>query len=265
VLLKPLSLVPHFVVGTGERRPFVSGHAVQPGLHRVRPVAQSLTSVKAPAGALAASALDLITLGRLLASGEPAGLIDPVALAEMRRPVPHGVPFGLADGWSLGLALFRDGATTWLGHDGNGDGTACHLRFDPAGGTVVALTTNGNSGFGMWLDLVQDLRVAGCPVGDYDRLRGLQGRRSSPPNCTGSYVNGDIEYTVQPARDGTLLLTVDGEPFAELTPHEGLIFAMRDVDTDENNQMGRFLPDPHGDGIGWIQIGGRLARRKSHA
>jgi hypothetical protein len=60
-----------------------------------------------------------------------------------------------------------------------------------------------------------------------------------------------------------LALTVDGEPFADLSLFDGLVFAMRDSDTGDTNQTGRFLRDPGDGGIRWIQIGGRLARRQS--
>jgi hypothetical protein len=55
---------------------------------------------------------------------------------------------------------------------------------------------------------------------------------------------------------------MDGDPFAELILHDGLIFAMRDVETGEVDHTGRFLTDPKSGSIGWIQVGGRIARRR---
>jgi CubicO group peptidase (beta-lactamase class C family) len=261
ILLRPLGLPGHFVVGPHADASVVPGHAVNAQLGRAVPVEQSLTVVDAPAGALAASALDLVALGRLLAGERPPGLVDPAALVEMRTPVRHADPFGMADGWGLGVALYDEDDSTWVGHDGTGDGTSCHLRVDPGSGTVVALTCNGSSGFAMWRELVGELHAAGLPVGDYRGPHRLKKRITPPPGCTGSFLNGDTEYAVRAAEREKLFLTVDGEPFADLALFDGLIFAMRDSDTGDTSQTGRFLRDPDDGGIGWIQIGGRLARR----
>jgi hypothetical protein len=241
-----------------------TGHAVNTVRGQVRPVRQSLTTVDAPAGALAASASDLVTLGRFLSGAEPSTLIDPALLAEMRGPVTGAEPFGIADAWGLGLAVYRDGGQTWVGHDGTADGTSCHLRIDPAAGTVVALTTNGSTGFSMWHELVSELPAAGLRVGDY---RGLDDRNATLASlteqvaCTGLYRNGDIEYSVHETGNIGLELVVDGETFGELTMYDRLVFTVRDANTGQTDLTGRFLRDSRRGGVGWIQIGGRLARR----
>ncbi|WP_309110655.1 serine hydrolase domain-containing protein [Saccharothrix sp.] len=261
VLLRPLGLRPRFTVGPDTDRATVPGHAVNSTTKRVTPVRQSLALVDAPAGALAAGATDLVTFGRMLA-GAPPSLVDADDLDLMRAPVRHAEPFGMADGWGLGLALYERDGTVWVGHDGTADGTSCHLRINPDDGTVVALTTNGSSGFALWRDLVPELAEAGLPVGDYDGFRALRRRIPPPPDCAGRFRNGDTEYKVRPADREVLKLTVDGEPFADLSLFDGLLFAMRDSDTGDTSQTGRFLRDPQGGAIEWIQIGGRLARRQ---
>ncbi|WP_367127294.1 serine hydrolase domain-containing protein [Saccharothrix sp. HUAS TT1] len=259
VLLRPLGVRAGFTTNPSDD--VVSGHAVNPGTGRVVPVAQSLAAVDAPAGALAASATDLVAFGRMLGGAAPH-LIAADDLALMREPVRHAEPFGMADGWGLGLALFQRDGVRWVGHDGTADGTSCHLRINPSDGTAVALTTNGSSGFALWRDLVQDLADAGLPVADYDGMSGLRHRIPPPPDCTGRFRNGDVEYAVRAVDRERLALTVDGEPFADLSLFDGLVFAMRDSDTGDTNQTGRFLRDPGDGGIRWIQIGGRLARRQ---
>ncbi len=265
ILLRPLGLTAHFVVGPNTDSSVASGHAVNLGTRRARPVQQSMSVVDAPAGALAASALDLVALGRLLSGNEESTLVKAVDLAEMHTLAKHAEPFGMADGWGLGLALFHHNAVTWVGHDGNGDGTSCHLRINPEDGTVVALTTNAGSGFALWRQLVAELRTEGLPVGDYDGLHRLENRIAPPSDCVGSYLNGTTEYTVRAADRDNLVLTVDGEPFADLSLFDGLVFAMRDSDTGDTGQTGRFIRDPEDGGIAWIQIGGRLAKRRSPA
>lgn len=252
ILLQPLGMETHFVVTPDGRQEAVPGHAVNPTRRRVVPVRQSLTVVDAPAGAIAASALDLVRLGRMLA-GNGQRLVADEELRQMRAPVPGAEPFGMADGWGLGVALFDGG---WFGHDGTGDGTSCHLRVHPESGTVIALTTNGSTGFPMWRELAEELEI-----GDYNGRRELGDRVAPPPECVGSFYNGDTEYSVVPGEDAPLRLAVDGEPFADLTVYDGLLFAMRDVDTGDTTQTGRFLIDDGDKEIGWLQVGGRLARR----
>jgi hypothetical protein len=179
----------------------------------------------------------------------------------MHRPVPYAEPFGMADGWGLGLALYRNEGTAWLGHDGTGDGTACHLRIHPDSGTVVALTTNASTGMAMWRALVDDLNRAGLPVASYNGPRRPSRPVPPPAGCTGRYVNGGTEYAVSPLPEEKMRLTVDGESYGELTSYAGLLFSMRDADTGDDDQTGRFLTDRRTGGIGWIQVGGRLARR----
>ncbi|MDT5028184.1 MAG: hypothetical protein QOE61_4610, partial [Micromonosporaceae bacterium] len=265
ILLHPLGLASHFVVGPDADPLVASGHAVNLDSRRARPVRQSLALVDAPAGALAASALDLLTLGRLLGGGGPPTLINPTELADMRTPVRRAEPFGMADGWGLGLALFHSNGATWVGHDGNGDGTSCHLRINPDDGTVVALTTNASSGTALWRQMVAELRSEGLAVGDYDGFHRLERRIAAPPDCAGSYLNGTTEYQVRAVDRESLVLTVDGEPFADLSLFDGLVFAMRDAETGDTSQTGRFLRDPEDGAIAWIQIGGRLAKRRSPA
>ncbi|HEU5470787.1 MAG TPA: serine hydrolase domain-containing protein [Actinophytocola sp.] len=267
VLLKPLGLNPAFVVGPTPRRHSAAGHSVNPVLGRVRPVRQSLALVEAPAGAIAASAADLVTLGRLLAGCADTDLIDPAVLAEMRTPILGAEPFGVADGWGLGLAMFRDGDQVWYGHDGTAEGTSCHLRFEPVSGTVVALTTNGSTGIPMWHELVTVLRGMGLRIGDYDGARRVESPTvplAEYAGCAGGYRNGEMDYSVHRAGE-KLHLTVDGESYGELVLYENLIFAVRDLDTGAIDQTGRFIRDSRRGEIGWIQVGGRLARRSDRA
>ncbi|SDM61208.1 serine hydrolase domain-containing protein [Allokutzneria albata] len=247
VLSTPLGLRLRYVTddAAGE---VVTGHAVR-SPRPARPVRQSLGALDAPAGAIAASALDLLAVGGVFL-GSP-DLIDEDLVLEARTPVAGAEPFGMADGWGLGVAVYGE----WFGHDGTADGTSAHLRVHPASGTVIALTTNGSTGFHLWQEFAAEFGL-GCP-GAPPRA----GRVPPPRDCLGDYLNGDLEYSVTEAGDGRLALAVDGDPYAELTPLDGLLFAMRDVDTGDTSQTGRFLTGPGG-GIDRIQVGGRLARRR---
>ncbi|MFJ1934090.1 serine hydrolase domain-containing protein [Kitasatospora sp. NPDC088160] len=269
VLLRPLGIRAAFVTGSGAAAGHVPGHAAQPAYGTARPVAQLLPPVEAPAGALALAAADLLRFGTLLADEpvRPRGpLLPPPRVTEtMRRIEPNTDAFGLADAWGLGLAhyLAPDGRT-WVGHDGTGDGTSCHLRVDPQEGTVVALTTNAGTGLALWDDLLAELGEAGIEVGShpFTRLRG-----DAPPapdhllaDCAGTYRNGATEYRLVHDPDG-LRLDQGGRPFARLAVRSDLAFSVVELTTERTGYTGRFHRDPDTGRIDRMQVGGRLAAR----
>nr|QEO73884.1 beta-lactamase [uncultured bacterium] len=249
ILLRPLGIEPAFVVAPRPAtRPVATGHAVGAG-GRIRPVSQNITLAEAPAGAIAASASDLVTLGSLHLGDQP---LLPARYAAMMRELVVDA-FGLADGWGLGLALF-DG---WAGHDGTGDGTWCQLRIDPATGTIAALTSNSSTGAGLWHDLVTELCRRGIPVPSGSLLDVPELELPAPPGFAGTYRNGETRYSI----DDQMRLSVDGELQATITFHEGLTFSMRDTQTGQQMYAGRCLADPETARIDRIQINGRLAAR----
>lgn len=266
LLLDELGIDAAFVVAPGARRrsgAHVSGHAVHAATGRARPVAQTLTPAEAAAGALALSAADLAAFGGMFCGGD--GPL-PADLAElMARPVPGAEPFGLADGWGLGLAGYRGADADWAGHDGTADGTSCHLRIDPSHGRVVALTTNGSTGSALWTDLVAALRLEGLPVGDYELPRDLDRAARPAADLTGHYTNGDLEYQVDVRADGDAVLVVDGEVYPELALLRDGSFSVREPGTGRRIIGGRFLTDPATGTVSAMQAGGRVARRRRRA
>jgi CubicO group peptidase (beta-lactamase class C family) len=265
ILLRPLGIDPAFV---GARRPssrrVATGHSVNTAVGRVRPTRQSLAPAEAPAGGLAVSAMDLVRLGLLHCDPGMPGLL-PAGHAElMRQLVPGAEPYGLADGWGLGLAVFRAGGAEWVGHDGNGEGTACYFRVDPVGGCAVALTSNANTGYGLWLELLDELGQAGIPIEPH-RARTSRQPMRAPLACAGTYLNGDVEYEVTVGADGRIRIVADGEPFNRVTCHDDLTFLVRDPAAPEQEVIGRFRRDRYTGVIDGLQIGGRLARRPAHA
>jgi CubicO group peptidase (beta-lactamase class C family) len=271
LLLKPLGIEPTFIQSAvlgAPPRAVATGHSVTTNPGRTRPVRQSLGPVEAPAGALAARAMDLVELGRLhLSPGSPWLL--PVEHARlMREAVPEADPFGLADGWGLGLALFGRNGRTWVGHDGNADGTSCHLRVDPAGGWIIALTTNTNTGMDLWRRLSGVLIEAGVPLPEPPPTTvsaGPRKPRSLPADCTGAYANGDSEFVVTgpgDRADGQCTLTAGGAGLGLLPSANGdLEFALLDRATGQYVGGGRFRRDPVSGRVNGIQVSGRVARR----
>jgi len=211
---------------------------------------------------VAASAVDLVSLGLMHVGRGVPDLLPAEFAEEMRRAVPGADPFGLADGWGAGLAVFHEGATDWVGHDGNADGTSCYLRVDPVGERVIAFTSNSNTGMGLWQDLLGELNQY-MPIGP--RMWASQGPPvEPPPNCIGTYANGDLEYAVTRDEGGNLRLVVDGD-VALLTCHDGLTFTFADPSSGRQVLGGRFAADPHTGKIDGMQINGRLLRRSGHA
>jgi CubicO group peptidase (beta-lactamase class C family) len=264
ILLRPLGIEPAFLDPPGtipSRRRFATGHSVNTVVDRIRPARHHLPSAFAPASALAVSAVDLVRLGLIhVGPGRPEVLPGAYA-SQMRRAVPHADPFGLAEGWGLGLAVYSHQPAEWVGHDGNVSGASCYVRINPAEGWVVALTSNSNTGTGLWQDFQAELARVGVPV-NLPRSPTPAGPRAAPPrDCAGQYTNGDIRCTVKADSDGAVYLSADGENFVRLTFYEDFTFSASDLTSLGPASTGRFVRDPATGGIYGIHVSGRLARR----
>jgi CubicO group peptidase (beta-lactamase class C family) len=263
LLLCPLGIRPAFLGDAGSGRPAAGGHSVHPDTGRVRPVRQVLAGAEAAAGAMLASATDLVTLGRahLDAAGGLSAVVPPAVAEEMCRAAPRADPCGLADGWGPGFALFRQDSATWFGHDGNAMGTACHLRADPASGTVVGFTSNAGNGTALWHDVAEALAgVLGVPV------PGAVAWHPGPPvptpgGCAGTYANGDTRYEVAAATDGGLTVSVDGDPPTSLICYADLRCSLLDPASGRLSPAGRFLTDPRTGAVDRLLLTGRMGRR----
>ncbi|HEU0088338.1 MAG TPA: serine hydrolase domain-containing protein [Pseudonocardiaceae bacterium] len=266
ILLRPLRIEPTFIGKDGRSpldRPLATGHSVNTALGRTRPVTQSLTLAEAPAGGLAMSAMDLVTLGLTQLDDRGPALLPTVYAGQMRQSVSSAKPFGLADGWGLGLAIFRHADAVWVGHDGNADGTACYFRVEPVNGSVVAFTSNANIGVCVWRELLPELCRAGLPLKSYSTVEALGRPTAPPPGCLGSYRNGDTEYSVTLLDNGNHCLTIDGEAVAWLRFHEGLIYSQQDMTSGQWTNAGRFLRNPVTGDLDGILVNGRVGSRQS--
>ncbi|WP_330333367.1 beta-lactamase family protein [Streptomyces sp. NBC_00536] len=269
LLLRPLAIQPLFLHGPqAPGRTLADCHTVRPGERVARPADLYVPPSWAPAAGLAGSADDLIALARLHLGTHPATAAAAGArgLAGTGVRVPAADAFGMADGWGPGLAHYASPEGDWLGHDGTVDGSTSHLRFHPASGTAVALTTNSTTGTLMWADVVDWLRERGIPVGDYRPVLPPQ----APPGAdlralTGEFRNGDTYFAVRAhgdAGDGRGLRLSDGTGLvADLTLYDGLVFTARRADAEEAPYAGRFVLDPATGEAALMQLGGRSARR----
>ena len=250
ILLRPLGIEPVFANPPRTIRPrrqVATGHSVNTTVDRIRPVRQELPPPFAPVGGLAVSAVDLVKLGLLhVGPGRPDVL--PAAYArQMRQAVSCADPFGLADGWGPGLAVYGQQPAEWVGHDGNANGTSCYVRINPAVGWVVALTTNANTGADLWREFQAELARAGVPING-PRIPTPRGPRVAPPRgCADQYTNGDIQCTVKTGSDGAVYLSADGQNFVRLTFYENLTFTFSAPDLTSSLghvSTGRFARDP---------------------
>ncbi|MFC1431720.1 serine hydrolase domain-containing protein [Streptacidiphilus sp. N1-3] len=263
LLLEALGTVPAFLGAGAPPRQVAAGHALNTATGRVRPVRQNLAPLEAPAGALLASAADLCALGRALVGR--SAVLPSAVVAEMRRPERAAGPNALADGWGPGLALYRQDDRLWCGHDGNAQGTSCHLRADPASGVVVAFTGNAGAATALWRDLAEDLaRTAGVRV-PTATAAGYRGEPVPLPECAGDYVNGSTQYRVALERDGSPTLSVDGDVPIPLLCYPDLSCDLVDTDTGRRESGGRFHRDRATGVVDRVQISGRTARRSCPA
>ncbi|AYN38050.1 class A beta-lactamase-related serine hydrolase [Streptomyces dangxiongensis] len=259
LLLEPLGTAPAFIGDHAPRRPVAAGHALNTATGRARPARQTLAPLEAPAGALLASALDLAAFGNALIGR--SDVLPPAVTKEMRRPETAARPGALADGWGPGLALYRQDDRVWCGHDGNAQGTSCHLRADPESGIVVAFTGNSASATALWRDLTGELALltgVRVPAAAQDTD---PGRRVDLPECLGTYRNGTTTYRVAPGPDGTPALSVDGDLALPLVCYADLSCDLVDPATGRLEPGGRFHRDPATGRIDRVQISGRTARR----
>jgi CubicO group peptidase (beta-lactamase class C family) len=260
LLLEPLGIRPAFLGGPAPERPVAAGHARNTATGRLLPVPQNLAPVEAPAGALLAGALDLLALGRALAGRST--VLPATAAASMRRPEPGARPGALADAWGAGAALFRSEDRWWCGHDGNAQGTSCHLRVDPESGTVVAFTGNASAATALWRELTEDLgRLTGLAVPATPPPPTGRRRPTAPPGCAGTYRNGSVEYRVGLDDSGHPFLSVDGDRPLPLVCHTDLGFDLVDPESGRREPGGHFHRDPRTGVVDRVQISGRAARR----
>ncbi|MGW0537763.1 serine hydrolase domain-containing protein [Streptomyces sp. NPDC003032] len=259
LLLEPLGVLPAFVGDAAPVRPVAAGHAVNTVTGQAVAARQNLASLEAPAGALLVSALDLVAFGNALTGR--SDLLPPAVAKEMRRAETAADPGTLADGWGAGLALYQRDGRAWCGHDGNAQGTSCHLRADPESGVVVAFTGNAGGATALWRDLAEYLdQLTGIRV-PAEALTTDRGRPVGLPDCAGTYRNGTMTYRVVPGPDGTPALSVDGDLPLPLVCYADLSCDLRDPATGRVEPGGRFHRDPATGTIDRVQISGRTARR----
>nr|QEO73797.1 beta-lactamase [uncultured bacterium] len=267
MLLRPLDIEPAFGADPRVRpakRPTATGHTLHAVRQRAIPIDSLEQVCEAPAGGLAGSAADLLKFGlaHIGAVPELTGVLDTAGMCMMRQQVAGAYPYGLAAGWGLGLSRFQGRREMWFGHDGTGDGTTCHLRFEPERRVVLAVTTNATTGLRLWDGVLRNFREAGLDIGSYSApVISVAGSAAEASGCAGDYYNGDIRYAVRCGDDGGLQLE-DDVPM-NLRIGNDLVFTATNPAADEPPSVGRFMRDPGTGRIDVMEINGRAARRRA--
>jgi CubicO group peptidase (beta-lactamase class C family) len=268
LLLLPLGIKPVFAMARevhGGRRPSVSGHAVDVTGCRVTSVNPLCPAYLGPAGGLCGSAADLVRFARmhLGTDADAPELLGQPELTGMRQAVVGAEPFGIADAWGLGLAIFATESGNWFGHDGALEGMTCHLRFHPESGTALAVATNAGSGMRMWEGMIRGLHEIGLDVGglNFSAIPERYSQVPDPPNCVGVYANGETRYEIFPDDRGSLRLDMGTGTAVEMNFYDSLLFSAKDAIEGGLPIPGKFVCAPGSDEIeGMVRSGQRAMR-----
>jgi len=140
------------------------GHIQPPG-HELQPApAWGLPRSSGPAGAICATAADVVGFARLhLDNGRTSGgrqVVSADSVRAMRKShvaVPSGGSGPFAGDWGLGWGIYDWNGRTVLGHDGGTIGQYAFLRVVPDAGVALALLTNGGNAVELFHELAADL------------------------------------------------------------------------------------------------------------
>jgi CubicO group peptidase (beta-lactamase class C family) len=266
-LLEPLGIAAGTLpgaIGGSEQVARVYGHVMREtddGSRVFRPVPCITDPGSSPAGGLAGTAAGLVTLARLFLDDDQRIMPELDVLKQMTRPVAGAEPFGLADGWGLGLACYgTPGRGAWYGHDGAIDGTTCHMRVQPQQGTAVALVTNSATGQGLWDAVVGELNAAGIPVRVHVPDPPMTAAVASFTECAGTYRNGDLSVTVEVDEAGLGLRLPNGV-IDMVEPHAGMVFSAQPGGATVF--LGRFVKNAVSGAVWALQYCGRTLLREN--
>ena len=202
------------------------GHIQPPGQEIQTAPAWGLPRSSGPAGAVCATAADVVGFARLhLDDGRAAGgdrILSAESVRAMQTPqvaVPGGGRGAFADHRGLAWGIYDWNGRTVVGHDGGTIGQYAFLRAVPDAGVAVALLTNGGNAVELFRELAADLlsETAGVEVPE-PVVPPEPELEFDPSPYFGTYEREGASFEVV-ARDGKLLAiqTVVGLG-SEMTP-----------------------------------------------
>jgi hypothetical protein len=137
------------------------------------------------------------------------------------------------------------------------------LRFNPATGCVIALTTNANTGPDLWTALSAEFGELDLPAPNSNAEPSGEEPAPLPPEYLGIYVNGQTEYSVVVRDNGLAYFSLGDEAFSELTFYPSGVFATRDL-PDLELSYGCFVRDPATGNVAGLHTGGRFAKLRTN-
>ena len=202
------------------------GHIHPPGRDLQPAPAWGLPRSSGPAGAICATAADVVGFARLHLEGgkTPGGeqVVSADSVRAMQTPyvaVPSGGRGPFSEHWGLGWAIYDWNGRTVVGHDGGTIGQYAFLRAVPDAGVAVALLTNGGNAVELFRELSADVLAGAAGVVVPGPVAPPESELEVDPSpYLGTYEREGASFEVV-VRDGKLLAvqTVVGLG-SELTP-----------------------------------------------
>jgi dipeptidyl aminopeptidase/acylaminoacyl peptidase/CubicO group peptidase (beta-lactamase class C family) len=224
-LLAPLGLT-HTVTLPEQALRFrtAMGHMAEGDAEPVPAPVWELPRSSGPAGAVCASAAEVLAFARLHLTGgvAPDGtrLLAEATVADMaRRHAELPDRHSLGDSWGLGWIRFGWDGHRLIGHDGNTLGQSAFLRVLPEAGLAVTLLTNGGHARDLHDALYREIFAELAEVAMPEPL----GPAANPPTVDGGrhvgvYERASIRLDVLERPGGLRLRSTVTGPLADLIP-----------------------------------------------
>jgi CubicO group peptidase (beta-lactamase class C family) len=258
------------------RHRYAWGHSSDPG---ERPAAVPIWDdgrALAPAGAICASAADLLAFARLHLDGgvAPDGtrLLSEESVREMQRihvDVPE--PWATGPHWGLGWIRHQYDGRQLFGHDGNTIGQNAYLLAVPDRDVAITLLTNVSSAHELSVEVYRELLSELCDIDVPPWPSPVENGHEPPPDVVGSYQRYGIRIDIERAAEALTATAQIVEPLASQSPikQDPITFDLRPTTVGGDVFVARRPGDPTWlpvvffkvDGDRYVHMGARAQRR----
>ncbi|MEU8125310.1 serine hydrolase domain-containing protein [Spirillospora sp. NPDC049024] len=181
----------------------------------------SLPRSNGPAGAICATAADVVAFARAFLPDPPVSILSADGIGRMRcleGRLPYAVPWPLR-GWGLAWEIYDWGGTTGFGHGGRSAGQNAYLRILPEHNAVFVLLANGGDSRALFEDMftAEAAERWNCDVTHY-----LPSSDTQPCNdglLDGMYARLGTRLTVSSSSTGAELVVTDTRITGESERH----------------------------------------------
>ena len=257
-------------------QPHALGHLLLPAADglpelQVAPIWAPPRSV-GPAGTVCSSAADVLTFGRLHATGGAGVLTAESVEAMQQEQVVLDDPWTLGRAWGLGWILPVPGV---IGHDGATYGQYAFYRLHPESGVAMVLLTNGPGARAVFEKLFDEFFVplAGVALAPTAKPPVEPVVLADVSRFVGDYQRQEVRIEVRASDDGTVAITMVplGESAALAVSPKPIAFVALDQDTLVTavpmegagvHLTARFIVTDDAPTARWIHLGARATPRK---